>query len=187
MRTRLILTALTVLALPVALVAQAENPCPLHAEHMKALDQRGDKVMGFGHSQTTHHFLIEKDGGVIQVEANDGTDSQSRDQIRSHLAQIAEAFSRGDFAMPKQIHDRVMPGVPEMTRLKDAISYRYEEMERGGRVRITTADPVAIEAVHAFLRAQIQDHRTGDPETAHSTASPAPPLPPAPSPASGRG
>jgi hypothetical protein len=162
MRTRLILAALAVLALPATLAAQAENPCPLHAEHMKALDQRGDKVMGFGHTQTTHHFLIEKDGGVIQVEANDPADIQSRDQIRSHLTQVAEAFSRGDFAMPGEIHDRVMPGVPEMTRLKDAISYRYEEMDRGGRVRITTADPTALEAVHSFLRAQIEDHRTGD-------------------------
>lgn len=167
MRTRLILAALAVLTLPVTLAAQTENPCPLHAEHMKALDQRGDKVMGFGHTRTTHHFLIEKDGGVIQVETNDPADVESRDQIRSHLAQVAEAFSRGDFSMPKEIHDRVMPGVPEMTRLKDAISYRYEEMDRGARVRITTADPVALEAIHSFLRAQIQDHRTGDPEKTH--------------------
>lgn len=65
--------------------------------------------------------------------------------------------------MPKEIHDRVLPGVPEMTRLKDAISYRYEETDRGARVRITTADPVALEAVHAFLRSQIEDHQTGDP------------------------
>jgi hypothetical protein len=171
MRPKLILTALAIFslpaALPAALAAQTENPCPLHAEHMKALDQRGDQVMGFGHTRTTHHFLIEKDGGIIQVETNDPVDTQSRDQIRSHLSQVAEAFSRGDFAMPKEIHDRVMPGVPEMTRLKDAISYRYEEMDRGARVRITTADPVALEAVHSFLRAQIQDHRTGDPEATH--------------------
>ena len=167
MRPKLILTALAIFSLPAALPAQTENPCPLHAEHMKALDQRGDQVMGFGHTRTAHHFLIEKDGGVIQVEANDPADAESRDQIRSHLAQVAEAFSRGDFAMPKEIHDRVMPGVPEMARLKDAISYRYEEMDRGARVRITTADAVALEAVHSFLHAQIQDHRTGDPETTH--------------------
>ena len=163
MRTKLIAAALAVLSLPAAMMAQTEPPCPLHAEHMKALDQRGDQVMGFEHTRTTHHFLIEKDGGVIQVEANDPADAGSRDQIRSHLAQVAEAFSRGDFAMPKEIHDRVLPGVPEMTRLKGAISYRYEETDRGARVRITTADPVALEAVHAFLRSQIEDHRTGDP------------------------
>jgi hypothetical protein len=168
---RLMLTVL-VLAAPAALVAQTENPCPLHAEHMKAaqdheghtaLDQRGDQVMGFEHQSTTHHFLLEKDGGAIQVEANDPADAQSREQIRGHLAQIAQAFARGDFAMPGAIHARVLPGIPEMTRLKDAISYRYEETGNGARVRITTADPSALEAVHAFLRAQIEDHRTGDP------------------------
>lgn len=163
MRTKLIAAALAVLSLPAAVMAQTENPCPLHAEHMKALDQRGDQVMGFEHTRTTHHFLIEKDGGVIQVEANDPADAGSRDQIRSHLTQVAQAFARGDFAMPGAIHDRVLPGVPEMTRLKGAISYRYEETDRGARVRITTADPVALEAVHAFLRSQIEDHRTGDP------------------------
>jgi hypothetical protein len=78
---------------------------------------------------------------------------------------VASAFAGGDFAMTQQIHDRSLPGTSEMTRLKDAISYRYEETERGGRVRITTADPVALDAVHAFLRAQIGDHRTGDPLT----------------------
>jgi len=174
MRTKRIVMVLAVLALPIAVAAQTENPCPLHAEHMKAasqdhhaLDQRGDQVMGFEHTRTTHHFLIEKDGGVIQVEANDPADAGSRDQIRSHLTQVVQAFSRGDFSMPGAIHDRVLPGVPEMERLKDAISYRYEETDRGARVRITTADPAALEAVHAFLRSQIEDHRTGDPEGTH--------------------
>ncbi|HSG39115.1 MAG TPA: hypothetical protein VLE27_05715 [Thermoanaerobaculia bacterium] len=138
------------------------NPCPLHAQH-QALDDRGDKVMGFGHTRTTHRFLLEKDGGVIQVETNDPKDAGSLGQIRSHLVQVAEAFSRGDFSMPKAIHDRVLPGVPEMTRLKSEISYRYEETASGARVHIKTASSEALAAVHEFLRAQIGDHRTGDP------------------------
>lgn len=44
----------------------------------------------------------------------------------------------------------------------DALRF-YEDLERGGRVRITTEDPTAQAAVHAFLKAQIADHRTGDP------------------------
>ncbi|PYR73529.1 MAG: hypothetical protein DMF86_20265 [Acidobacteria bacterium] len=35
-----------------------------------------------------------------------------------------------------------------------------------GRVRITTKDARALEAVHAFLRYQIKEHRTGDPMAA---------------------
>jgi len=33
-------------------------------------------------------------------------------------------------------------------------------------VRITTKDARALEAVHAFLRYQIKEHRTGDPMAA---------------------
>ncbi len=64
--------------------------------------------------------------------------------------------------MPREIHDRVLPGVPEMIARKDVITYRYEELENGGRVVIRTVDPDAVAAVHAFLAAQIGDHRTGD-------------------------
>ncbi len=37
-----------------------------------------------------------------------------------------------------------------------------EPTARGARVVIRTANPEALEAVHAFLRFQISDHRTGD-------------------------
>lgn len=161
----------TVLVLGVLCVPslRAEDPpaCPLHAGHMAAresneLDHRGDKVMGFEHTRTAHHFLLEPGGGVIQVEAADPSDAGSLQAIRSHLEEIAGLFSRGDFSAPFAIHQRVMPGVPEMTRKKDAIRYSYEETERGARVRITTTDPEAVAAVHEFLKAQIADHRTGD-------------------------
>ncbi len=173
MRTILPSTVLACLACVAAgpLVAQADaNPCPLHAQHMAAdhdqkaaLDHRGDQVMGFEHARTTHHFLLARDGGAIQVEVTDPKDGESLAQIRGHLTQVASAFAGGDFAMTRQVHDRTLPGTAEMARLKDSISYRYEETASGARVRITTSDPAALEAIHAFLRAQIEDHRTGDP------------------------
>lgn len=160
------LLLLCALPLPSNAQAPAMDPasCPMHEQHMKdqQLDQRGDAHMGFGHDRTTHHFLITETGGAIQVTANDPADSESRDQVRHHLAEIAGKFAAGDFSAPKAIHDRVLPGVPEMIARKDVISWRYEEMERGGQVVITTADPTARAAVHEFLRAQIADHRTGD-------------------------
>jgi hypothetical protein len=165
----LLLCAVPLAAAP-ATAQEAEHDhanCPMHAQHMKDsmkdMDQRGDATMGFDHERTTHHFLITDQGGVIQVEANDSKDTESRDQIRHHLADIAGKFASGDFSDPAKIHDRVLPGVPEMIRRKDAITWRYEEKERGGQVVITTADPAARSAVHDFLRAQIADHRTGDP------------------------
>lgn len=164
------LPAVLALILAVPALRAGEPPaCPLHAAHAKApanaeLDLRGDKVMGFEHTRTTHHFSLEPDGGVIQVEANDAADEESRKAIRSHLSEIAGMFSRGDFSSPFAIHQREMPGVPVLIEKKDAIRYLYEEIEKGARVRITTSDPKALAAVHDFLRAQIGDHRTGDPE-----------------------
>jgi hypothetical protein len=130
--------------------------------HHGALDKRGDHVMGFSHEKTTHHFRLYKDGGAIEVTANDAKDTESRDQIRMHLSHIAKMFASGDFNAPMLIHDRVPPGVPVMQKLKSEIKYEFQETDRGGVVRITTSNEEAVKAVHEFLRFQIDDHGTGD-------------------------
>ena len=147
--------------------------CPQHAAHVAAgadhaarVDARGDAAMGFSHLATVHHFLLTGEGGVIAVGATDGADATTVAAIRSHLAGVARAFARGDFALPEQIHDRTPPGVPEMVRKRAAITYRFDETPDGARVVITTRDAKAREAIHAFLRFQIADHRTGDPTRA---------------------
>jgi len=137
--------------------------CPRHANHAAGVDERGDKGMGFSHTKTTHHFRIRAEGGAIEVTANDANDLASRDQIRSHLAQIATSFGEGNFEIPMFVHAQKPPGAEVMAHMKASIVYRYEEMETGGRVRITTSEPQALKAVHDFLRFQIADHRTGDP------------------------
>jgi hypothetical protein len=134
-----------------------------HGSHAEGVDKRGDRVMGFDHRKTRHRFLLHPDGGSIEVTANEAGDKESRDQIRKHLGHIARMFSEGDFKAPMLIHDRVPPGVPAMERLKGEIEYRYEETERGARVRIKTSNAEALAAVHEFLRFQIEDHRTNDP------------------------
>ena len=132
-------------------------------DHHAAVNSRGDRAMGFSHEKTTHHFRLAKDGGAIEVEANDPKNTESRDQIRQHLTHIAALFSAGKFDLPMFIHDRVPPGVPAMKRLKSQIKYEFENTDSGGRVRISSEDPAAVEAVHQFLRFQITDHQTGDP------------------------
>ena len=142
-------------------------PCPMQqhtSEHdAAAMNRRGEQGMGFSQTATTHHFRLSKEGGEIEVEANDAHDAASRDQIRMHLRHIAESFAAGDFEIPMFVHDQVPPGVPAMRQLKDAISYKFAETEHGGRVRINTKDTNASAAVHEFLRFQIKEHHTGDP------------------------
>jgi len=154
--------------------APAKDPatCPMHAElapegqdekvHHDGVNTRGDSEMGFSHVKTTHHFHLTPDGGSIEVIANDASDAESRDRIRTHLRSIAKEFSEGHFEAPMAIHHRIPPGVPAMERRKADITYTYEQTDRGAIVHISTKSPDALDAVHDFLRFQIQDHQTGD-------------------------
>jgi hypothetical protein len=123
--------------------------------------------MGFSQTTTTHQFLLSPDGGVIQVEANDPTDTATRNSIRIHLTHIAKAFTGGNFAIPMFVHDATPPGVPVLKELKDKIRYKFEESPGGARVVIATADPDALAAVFQFLKFQIAEHETGDSTAVH--------------------
>ena len=130
-----------------------------------SLESRGNAAMGFAQSKTTHHFLLKPDGGAIQVQANDPQDTVSLGQIRKHFHHIADAFATGDFRIPMTVHDTLPPGTNAMKRLRSKIQYTYEETPTGARVVIKTTDPSALDAIHDFLRYQIREHETGDPET----------------------
>ena len=118
--------------------------------------------MGFAQDKTTHHFRLYSVGGAIEVTVNDSKDSQNLRAIRSHLTHIVTIFSDGEFSIPMFIHDQVPPGVPVMKEKRAEISYSFEELPAGGRVRIKTKNLVALRAIHEFLRFQIADHQTGD-------------------------
>jgi hypothetical protein len=132
-----------------------------HQGH-SSLDARGAMVMGFDQEKTTHHFLLFTDGGAIDISANEGSDEESRNAIRSHLPHIARMFSEGNFAAPMLVHASDVPGAAELAKRKDRIRYTYVETPRGGRVDIVTKDDAALRALHEFLRFQIRDHDTGD-------------------------
>ena len=139
--------------------------CPMHAQrtaHQVVVEHHGDQAMGFPRDRTTHHFPMQTDGGAIEVTANDAGDKANITAIRSHLSHIAMMFGDGDFSTPMFIHDGVPPGVTTMKLLKSAIHYTYEDMPTGGRVRIKSADPIGVAAIHDFLRFQITEHQTGD-------------------------
>ncbi len=145
--------------------AQDQAGCPHAAapEHRADVDRRHDHATGVPHEAAEHHFLLAPDGGTIRLEVKDAGRVAERDRIRSHLQVVARSFAAGDFALPLRIHDQVPPGVPVMKEKRAAIRYAYAPTERGGLVTITTKDPVALAAVHEFLRFQISDHGTGDP------------------------
>ena len=137
--------------------------CPMHGSHDQ-MNARGEHAMGFSQTATTHHFLLFDSGGAIQVEANSPTDKTSIDEIRMHLSHITKMFADGNFDIPMFVHDTIPPGVLEMKRLKATIRYSFEEIGSGGRIQIVTTDTRAIDAIHKFLRFQIQEHHSGDPQ-----------------------
>ncbi len=142
-----------------------------HEQHMAQMQkdaemkQHGNVAMGFDQDTTTHHFTMGVDGGAIAVSANEPADQTSVRQIRTHLQEIAVAFKQGDFGKPQATHSELPPGVPVMQRLKDAITYTYYETVGGGIVRIHTANPDALAAIHQFIGYQVREHKTGDPLT----------------------
>jgi hypothetical protein len=140
-----------------------EQPQQISDAHASGVDTRGDHAMGFSHETSTHRFRLLPDGGAIEVTANGPSDKVSRDEIRSHLSHIAQMFTNGNFQVPMFIHDTVPPGVPAMKSNGANITYVFEPIPNGGRVRIKTTDAEALRAVHQFLTFQIDDHRTGDP------------------------
>lgn len=134
---------------------------PDHSKH-EEMNKRGDQGMGFAQDKITHHFLLRKDGGAIQVTANSADDKTSKEEIQMHMHHIAQAFKSGDFNIPMFVHDQKPPGVNTMTKLKDKIHYKYEPAENGGRVVISSASAEAVAAIHEFLKFQITEHKTGD-------------------------
>lgn len=139
---------------------------PQHsAHHPDEVTRRGDAVMGFSHAQTTHHFRLRPNGGEIEITANDPRDEESAGAILSHLRHIARMFADGNFTAPLLIHARNPPGTGVMAARKQAIAYQVESVPAGARLRIITSDADTLDAIHAFLRFQITDHRTGDPLT----------------------
>ncbi|SRR6266436_3729807 len=160
-----LLSSLIVVSMATLMIAYAQQPkkeSGMGNMSMDEMNKRGDHVMGFDHLKTTHHFRLLPNGGAIKITANSADDVESRDQIRTHLGHIAKMFAEGNFNAPMLIHDQTPPGVPVMQSLKGEITSEFEELERGATVRLSTNNPDALQAIYAFLRFQIKEHKTGD-------------------------
>jgi hypothetical protein len=149
--------------LTLAAIAAATMAAPIQDPHRAHAADRARHGMGFDQQRTTHHFLVEPDGGTIEVTAKDPADTESADQIRTHLQHIAQAFAAGDFSLPLFIHETEPPGSAIMKARRTMLTFTFERMPGGGQVVVRTSDPRALAALHDFLRFQIREHKTGDP------------------------
>lgn len=127
---------------------------------------RGHAAMGVDQYTSSHRFESLPDGGRITLQ-RDPRDTAGGAQIRSHLREIAAAFAGGNFALPGFVHDREVPGTAVMAARRSRITYSADTLPGGGQVRIQSADPAAIVAIHEFLAFQRQDHRSTSPGAGH--------------------
>lgn len=173
MTIRPLLPLLLALALaPAPLAAQQEprSPAHPHAAHapdsaFAALQARGRAAMGVDQYTSVHRFDDLPDGGRVELQRA-ADDSAGVAVIRRHLREVAAAFAAGDFSTPAAVHARAVPGADEMAARRALIRYSVRDLPRGAELRMTTADPEALRAIHRFLAFQRHDHRAGG--TTHS-------------------
>jgi len=124
------------------------------------LQARGAEGMGVDQYASTHLFDALDDGGRIELQYHHD-DPDAIETIRNHLREIEVAFSAGDFSTPAFVHAREVPGTDVMAARRNHIAYSFEELERGGALRIVTTDPQALAAIREFMAFQRDDHRAG--------------------------
>lgn len=133
----------------------AEDPL---AQQQAEVAERGAQVMPFDLDATTHVFTKTAAGGIQVVTADDPTDQEQIDLIRTHLTEERSNFTRGDFDDPAQIHGHDMPGVAELTAGYAEIDVTYAETPAGAQLTYTTDNPQLVDAVHAWFDRQLMDH-----------------------------
>ncbi|MEA2705722.1 MAG: hypothetical protein QOH22_510, partial [Gemmatimonadaceae bacterium] len=104
--------------------------------------------MGVNQYTSQHIFEPLPDGGrvVLQRKENDTTGEAT---IRAHMRTIAEAFGRGDFALPGFVHaTAAVPGTEAMKRLRKDIVYSPQDLPGGGEVVISSKNAEAVAAIH---------------------------------------
>ena len=121
------------------------------------VERNSEKVMPFSMQSSKHVFVPTPTGGVQTVLVPGGNHTQVG-LVRSHLRKEAAAFARGDFRDPASIHGGEMPGLRAMHAGANRIKVRYADVPNGGQITYTTADSALVSALHAWFKAQVNDH-----------------------------
>ncbi|MEU5878799.1 hypothetical protein [Spirillospora sp. NPDC047279] len=150
-----VVAALILVIATAAVLALGRDDDPEASPGMRG---RAQSVMPFDLSATTHTFTKTATGGVQRVVAHDRGDDRNIGLIRSHLAQEAVQFRKGDFSDPAKIHGMDMPGVRELTAGASRVTVAYQPLDGGGRLTYTSTDPKLVTALHQWFDRQNADH-----------------------------
>ena len=128
------------------------------AQRQELIHGRGNLVMPFNLSATTHFFRSTDDGGYMQVRAKNPSDQKQIDLIRFHLKQEQVNFSRADFSDPTILHGENMPGVTVLSQSQGKYVTKYLDLEDGAQLTFKTDEIEVINAIHMWFMAQMTDH-----------------------------
>ena len=121
------------------------------------VERNSEKVMPFSMQSSKHVFVSTPTGGVQTVVVPSGNSRQVA-LVRSHLRKEAAAFAHGDFLDPASIHGGDMPGLRAMHAGSNRIKVRYADVRNGANITYTTNDSALVAALHAWFKAQVNDH-----------------------------
>lgn len=125
---------------------------------MTKMMERGNIAMGFNQNKIAHNFAVTPNGGSITVTSLNSNDTQTINQIRTHLMNIQKDFSEGNFTKPFFIHAQEVPGTDVMTKKKDLIKYNILELRDGSSLALTTNDEELMDAISQFMKYQATAH-----------------------------
>jgi plastocyanin len=129
-----------------------------NTDTQSAMLARGNVAMGFDQNKIMHHFMATPTGGQIMIVAIDNNDSETISQIRSHILDIQQEFSQGNFTKPFFIHDQRVPGTEVMAQKKNLINYSVQNLHNGAVLTLTTNDIELMQAIQLFMSFQGTQH-----------------------------
>jgi hypothetical protein len=115
-------------------------------------------VMPFDMSKTAHVFAMTEQGGVQKVVTRSSGDTDQVAMIRHHLQHEADAFQKGDFGDPVNLHGATMPGLADLQANAALIRITYSELPDGAQITFEAHDIHTITAIHRWFGAQLSEH-----------------------------
>jgi hypothetical protein len=105
----------------------------------------------------THVITVLADGGSIELRAGTA-DAEQIMHVQQHLQQLTEALGTGQLDSPAAAHLMCVPGAADIAAKRASITYLYTELPAGAELRMATADPQALGAIHDFLTHHAEHH-----------------------------
>ncbi|MGZ5029254.1 MAG: aspartate carbamoyltransferase [Methylobacter sp.] len=117
------------------------------------------QTLPYAVDQALEGFAKMANGGIMQIVVKSTNDSQQIKLMQQYLRQTAEEYGKGDFSSTERFHGTDMPGLAQMKAAKAGeIKYQYKALNNGGQIVFSTEDAQLLNALHAWIDAQIKEH-----------------------------